>query len=316
MVLTCHVSLYQGDSSLVGLKNGVMLFFALSGYLIYRPFVIGDVNLKGFAWQRATRIGPAYLLALAGVSLLTRDTTFVEQPTTYLLFLQNYDPKLWQGFLGVSWTLVIEVLFYLSLPVLAFIIARKPQRLAAIAVWSFIGAVVVYLLIPAADNRLTSSLFPTMLWAFTPGMFVALFEGRIRWAARPIALAAGIALLALGTKAPWASVDLASGLGSFFVVAWAVERRPSLGIAALPASIGAALTYSAYLWHVDLLKTIPSTPLALLGVLVVSSLAYVIVERPFIRLGHRLAKRQRSTVSRSAMLVGAGGSPIASSEER
>jgi peptidoglycan/LPS O-acetylase OafA/YrhL len=31
MVLVCHVSIHHGDESLEGLKNGVMLFFALTG---------------------------------------------------------------------------------------------------------------------------------------------------------------------------------------------------------------------------------------------------------------------------------------------
>ena len=104
-----------------------MLFFAFSGYLIYRPFVMGDVDLRRYAVHRLRRIVPAYLLALVGVTLLTGDRTFLEQPLTYLLFLQNYDLALWQGFLGVSWTLVLEVLFYLTLPVIAILIARSPR---------------------------------------------------------------------------------------------------------------------------------------------------------------------------------------------
>ncbi len=315
MVVVCHVSLYQGDGALVGLKNGVMLFFALSGYLLYRPFVVGDVDLRRYASRRIARIAPAYLLALIGVTILTGDRTFLERPLTYLLFLQNYDLALWQGFLGVSWTLVIEVLFYLTLPMLALVIARSPTRLAALAVWSLLGAIVMFLLLPSADPRITSSTFPTMVWAFTPGMFVALLQGRIPWASRSVTLALGIALLVLGTQMSWASIDVVSGLGSFFTVAWAVERRPSLGLLAIPASIGAALTYSAYLWHVDLLKTIPSTPLALVAIVAVASAAYVLVERPFIRLGRHLAGPRRPKLVGSVALVSPGVAPIPRGED-
>ena len=59
MVVVCHVSLYHGDRSWDGLKNGVMLFFALSGYLLYRPFVMGDVDLRRYAANRIARIAPA-----------------------------------------------------------------------------------------------------------------------------------------------------------------------------------------------------------------------------------------------------------------
>ncbi len=139
MVVVCHISLYRGDGSLLGLKNGVMLFFALSGYLLYRPFVTGTVDLRRYATHRVARILPAYLAALVGVSILTGDMAFVRQPLTYLLFLQNYDPTLWQGFLGVSWTLVLEVLFYLTLPLLAALLGRSPIRLLALAATSYVG---------------------------------------------------------------------------------------------------------------------------------------------------------------------------------
>ena len=306
MVVLCHTSLYHGDESWDGLKNGVMLFFALSGYLLYRPFVLGDVDLRRYAVHRVARIVPAYLLALVGVTMLTGDRTFLEQPLTYLLFLQNYDLALWQGFLGVSWTLVLEVLFYLTLPVIAFLIARSATRLAVLAAVSFLGACLIFFFVPRVHPMFASSTFPTMLWAFAPGMLVALLEGRIRWAARPVTLALGIGLLVLGTQVWWASIDLPSGIGSFFIVAWAVERRPSLGPLAIPASIGAALTYSVYLWHVDLLQTIPSTPLALVAIVAVASTAYLIVERPFIGLGRRFARRSRPTPPDGVVLGGAG----------
>ncbi len=316
LVVLCHISLYHGDESWDGLKNGVMLFFALSGYLLYRPFVIGDVDLRRYAVHRVARIAPAYLVALVGVSLLTGDRTFVEQPLTYLLFLQNYDLALWQGFLGVSWTLVLEVLFYLTLPALAFVISGSPTRLVTLAAVSFLGACLIFFFVPRVHPMFASSTFPTMFWAFAPGMLVALLQGRIPWAARPVTLALGIALLVLGLHVWWASIDLPSGVGSFFIVAWAVERRPSLGPLAIPASIGAALTYSVYLWHVDVLKTIPSTPLALLAIVAIASATYVIVERPFIRLGRRLGRRAPASPTGTVARPGPVASSVPGAENR
>lgn len=287
MVVVCHISLYRGDGSLLGLKNGVMLFFALSGYLLYRPFVTGRVDLRRYATHRVARILPAYLAALVGVSILTGDTAFVRQPLTYLLFLQNYDPTLWQGFLGVSWTLVLEVLFYLTLPLLAVLVARSPIRLLALAAMSYAGAILTFGLVAGLDPRLTSSTFPTMIWAFVPGMMAALLEGRMSWARHPAVFLVGIVLLLLGTQVYWASLDLPSALGSFFIVVWAVERRPHLGPFAVPASIGAALTYSAYLWHVDVLKEIGPVPVALIALLTIASAIYLIVERPILTLARR-----------------------------
>ena len=290
MVVLCHVSFYRGNGDFVGLQNGVMLFFGLSGYLLYRPFMTGDVDLRGYAIHRVARIAPAYLIALVGVSALSGDPTFHREPLTYLMFLQNYDPDLWQGYLGVSWTLVIEVMFYLTLPVLAAIVARSPWRLAVIAIASFVVAVAILGFAPGGDPKQPSSIFPAMIWVFTSGMFVAMMEGRMSWAARPATLAFGIALVLFGTTSYWASVDVPSALGTFLIVAWAVERRPALGPLAAPAAIGAALTYSVYLWHVDFLKAIDGPPTALLVTVAVASAVYVTVERPAIRLGRRLAR--------------------------
>ena len=59
MVFLAHASEYDGDGALIGLKNGVMLFFALSGYLLYRPFLRGPVDLRRYAVHRIARIVPA-----------------------------------------------------------------------------------------------------------------------------------------------------------------------------------------------------------------------------------------------------------------
>ncbi|HVA86978.1 MAG TPA: acyltransferase family protein [Candidatus Saccharimonadales bacterium] len=95
MVFACHLSEYQSNGALIPLKNGVLLFFVLSGYLLYRPFVRGSVDLRRYAIHRASRILPAYVVALVGLTILTGDATFRSQPLTYLLFAQNFDRNLW-----------------------------------------------------------------------------------------------------------------------------------------------------------------------------------------------------------------------------
>jgi peptidoglycan/LPS O-acetylase OafA/YrhL len=94
-----------------------------------------------------------HLIALLGVSALSGDLTFHREPLTYLMFLQNYDPDLWQGFLGVSWILVLEVMFYRTLPVLAIVVARSPRRLAIIASASFLGPIAFWDFAPYGDPR-------------------------------------------------------------------------------------------------------------------------------------------------------------------
>ena len=296
MVVACHVSLYAGDGELTGLKNGVMLFFALSGYLLYRPFVTGNVHLGRYGIARAARILPAYVVALVGLTLITGDRSFADRPLMYLLFLQNFDPALWQGFIGVSWSLALEVLFYLTLPLIAWGVRGRATRLLALATVSFVGALlaipVAEVLDPFPDRRMVTTFYPFMVWAFAPGMLVALWADRSQLRS-PLALAAGIILLIVGTASPWASIDLPSAFGAFFVVGWVVAAAPNLGRLTSLAAAAAAISYSVYLWHGDLLASFD--PIAALALtVVVAGIIYVSVERPGIDLGRALIASRRA----------------------
>ena len=60
-----------------------------------------------------------YVLALVGITLLSGERTFADHPAQFLLLLQNYDPALFQTFVPTAWTLVLEMTFYLALPIVA-----------------------------------------------------------------------------------------------------------------------------------------------------------------------------------------------------
>lgn len=72
------------------------------------------------------------------------------------------------------------------------------------------------------------------------------------------------------------------GAGSLGGLKNVLEGRPQLGPLALPASVGAALTYSAYLWHVDVLRDVEPVGLALIALVAIASAVYVVVERPIL----------------------------------
>jgi peptidoglycan/LPS O-acetylase OafA/YrhL len=306
MVVLCHLSVHAGDDLLVGLQNGVMLFFCLSGYLLYRPFVDGRVHLRGFFRLRAARILPAYLVALIGVTVLSGDPMFLQRPMTFLLLAQNYDPNTWQGFLGVSWTLVLEAQFYVTLPVIAWVVARSAVRLAVLGGASFVIVLVLASLSWDVDPRMVTSTYPAMLWAFIPGMLLALLRNGDQRFARPWFLVGGIVLLAIGTASPWASLDVPSALGSFFLVAWTIARRPSLGPAAILASVGAALTYSVYLWHVDVIRAFGGGLPSVIACTGIAAVVYVGIERPVLRIARsRTPRRVPARTPGEALVSGA-----------
>jgi peptidoglycan/LPS O-acetylase OafA/YrhL len=136
-VVLTHSSYFvqqTGTSTLVHLRfdMGVTIFFVISGFLIYRPWV--HARLRGepsplvrvYAWRRLLRIVPAYWVALTVVTLaigLTGLFTW-SGAAVYYGFLQVYFPSRVAGGLTQAWSLCIEVGFYILVPLYALAMAR------------------------------------------------------------------------------------------------------------------------------------------------------------------------------------------------
>jgi peptidoglycan/LPS O-acetylase OafA/YrhL len=114
------------------LDVGVTIFFVISAFLLYRPFVAahlgarGPVSLGAYAWRRALRIYPAYWVALTATILCFRTTAlsgFWDYARHYLL-VQIYQPK--YGLAGIvpAWTLAVELSFYAALPGYGWLLGR------------------------------------------------------------------------------------------------------------------------------------------------------------------------------------------------
>jgi peptidoglycan/LPS O-acetylase OafA/YrhL len=302
MVFCSHLAYYgivTGVFSLaVGLRSGVVLFFVLSGYLLYRPFVLGDASLNAYMIRRFARIVPAYWVALVGTTLLSGNQTFLRDPIPYLVFAQNYSPESFNGFLGVSWTLVLEMIFYAVLPLLAWLARRHGVwTLGALGLLSFLGQIAAWELgsragLEYGSIRLIASLFPFVLWCFIPGMLLARFEGahRLAWTGHSTAALLGVVLLVLGMSFnPWSTYNPLAVAGSFLLVAFAAAR-PGMR---LPGWVGygAAISYAAYLWHVDVMRLFGGWPaagvLAAIATVSIATASYYLVERPLLAAARR-----------------------------
>jgi peptidoglycan/LPS O-acetylase OafA/YrhL len=121
--------------NLVGhLNSGVVLFFLLSGFLLYRPFVAArreqrDVSLSTYFNRRIMRIVPAYWLALFVLAIWPGLPGFYGGPwAANGAFLQIYSQHWGQSGLAVAWSLCTEVTFYAALPVYAVLIGALIRR--------------------------------------------------------------------------------------------------------------------------------------------------------------------------------------------
>ncbi|WP_082615399.1 acyltransferase [Acidovorax sp. Root267] len=119
----------------VGGWIGVQIFFVISGYLIIQSalrYSAGD-----YIKQRVFRIYPAYLFWFVLFSFVfgqfQSDSVDFKSLLIHLLFLQHFFPEAYLKYnaLSVSWTLTIEVVWY----VIAFLIAtrfvKNPSKITA-----------------------------------------------------------------------------------------------------------------------------------------------------------------------------------------
>jgi peptidoglycan/LPS O-acetylase OafA/YrhL len=117
------------------LDVGVTIFFLISGFLIYRPFVHSRLNgaretpLTTFWKRRFLRIFPAYWIALTLLAIAPGlPDVYTQRWWVYYGLFQAYDPSWFDKGIGPAWSLSTEVLFYLSLPLYAWAASRFLQR--------------------------------------------------------------------------------------------------------------------------------------------------------------------------------------------
>lgn len=310
-VLTIHTWTYSSGS--FGLLNGALfsnldqgltLFFALSGFLLYRPFaaaLLGDREMPGvraYLRNRALRIIPAYLVILLIVDLaglaVTRQVGEVPQVghlaigqlVPNLLLVQNYVPSAVGTGIAPGWSLVVEVAFYLTLPVLAAAAALVMRRGVGRVEAAFAPAVL--LLVVGLAGQQWAAGMNTSQWrlawgdswtavaqrSFLPAaalfsfgmagaVLTALIERdrdrhrlhrSVRWFG-PVAGFIVIAMIAVQHVryvAPWLFSDafaLAAGLLIVWVVLPTRANAPRRLIASRPLMQLGVISYSVYLWH-------------------------------------------------------------------
>ncbi|HEU4656972.1 MAG TPA: acyltransferase [Capillimicrobium sp.] len=112
------------------LNFGVCIFFLLSGFLLYRPFVAArregrpPIGVRAFVRRRVLRIVPAYWVALTLLAIYPGLLGFGEHWWRFYSFTQIYWSESTVQGIGPAWTLCIEASFYVVLPFLAAGIAR------------------------------------------------------------------------------------------------------------------------------------------------------------------------------------------------
>lgn len=141
-VVLAHVSLLSGlnvrnralGPYLARADVGVSIFFLLSGFLLYRPFVAARFDgraggsTRRYALRRALRIVPAYWFVVTIVAFVLKAPAFTgpHNIIAHYLLLHVYDlPQVTGGPVQQSWSLATEVSFYVFLPMWAALLGFR-----------------------------------------------------------------------------------------------------------------------------------------------------------------------------------------------
>jgi peptidoglycan/LPS O-acetylase OafA/YrhL len=269
LVLATHAAYTTGryTHGYVGLvysrmEIGVPIFFVLSGFLLFRPWVKAAAaggrppSVSRYAWHRVRRIMPAYVVTVLAAYLLYHFRMAGPNPGhTWIGLFRNLSltqiytdhylySYLHQG-LTQTWSLAVEVAFYVALPLFAYVLLVllcrrqwRPRLLMAGLV--ALGAV-------------------TPLWLWLVHTTDVLPDGARLWLLSYLVWFVGGMMLAalqvIGVRA-YALACIPLALASYFVVATPIGGEPTTS----PAELREALVKAGFY---AVIATMAVAPLAL-----------------------------------------------------
>ena len=304
---------------------GVELFFAISGLLICSRLLdeessAGHINVNAFYVRRFFRILPAalfYLLVIAILAALHIIPVFPSDWFASLFFFRNYamlfeylnhSPLPLHWYTGHFWSLSMEEHFYLVLP--AVLVAFKRTRryvltgmAISVALWRMVLTHVLhhdYQFNFRTDTHVDALLIPAII-------ALALYPLMRSEAARKYIPAwsfpmfAATELFLLNVKVP-CFFTLQAIVLPLLILSTALHPNTVQGriLEAKPFRWIGWISYSLYLWQqlffgVNFAGSPPGLallrkpPINLLALLLCATCSHYVIEKPFIRLGHKLA---------------------------
>ncbi|MDQ2766274.1 MAG: acyltransferase [Gemmatimonadota bacterium] len=305
--------------------HGVNLFFAISGLLITSRLLeewdtSGRVSLQRFYTRRAFRILPPALLYLGCVALLGALgllPVIWSEFVAATLFFRNYLPAILGPngagfFTSHYWSLGVEEHFYLFWPALLLLAGRRRALPVAIviavlvAVWRHVEAwreIMLYNAIQPTYFARSDTRIDSIMWGVVAALALSRPEVRA-FVERYLSTIVYLTFVALygaivyryGTRPTFWEASIVP------VLVVGTVLRPRSALARMLENpvlrwIG-RLSYSLYLWEFFFVyyPGVPTTlgvwqtfPVNVIAAVACAAASYYLIERPLIRVGHRLA---------------------------
>jgi peptidoglycan/LPS O-acetylase OafA/YrhL len=316
MVVSFHINMLYGVnpgrliSYLVGFA--VSSFFVISGLLVTWSFD-KDQELIAYSIKRFFRIYPLYfimiliqmcaLLALFpgvfNMKLAIYSLKYFVYNAIFLNFLQPTIPGVFENLKynainGSLWTIKIEVLFYVLLPLIYY--AFKKFRIKFLILIYFLSALffIVSTMNPAWNTFVDQ--FPAYLRFFIVGIILYLYGYKIRFSSF-YALLISVILFFTSYYA----------IGNVFYKAFVYPVCLGIivylvGFSKPVFDLKYDISYGVYIIHFPVIQIFLFfgyftssfylfIPVVLTVIILMASLSYILVEKRFIELGHRLPKK-------------------------
>jgi peptidoglycan/LPS O-acetylase OafA/YrhL len=232
------------------MEIGVPIFFVLSGFLLFAPWVkaaaAGNAppSVRRYAWHRVRRIMPAYVVTVLVAYLVYHFRTAGPNPghtweglfrnlTLTQIYTDNYLYSFLHQGLTQMWSLAVEVAFYVVLPLLAYLLLVvlcrrqwRPGRLMA-ALTALAAITPAWLILVHTTDFLPDGArlwLPSYLAWFIGGMMIA-------------------ALQPLGVRA-YAMACVPLALVCYFIVSTPIAGEPTTSPSEMREALAKALFYA------------------------------------------------------------------------
>ncbi|GFG54701.1 acyltransferase [Mycolicibacterium agri] len=263
------------------MEIGVPIFFVLSGFLLFGPWVKAAAtggpppSVRRYAWRRVLRIMPAYVVTVLVAYLVYHFRTAGPNPghtwmglfrnlTLTQIYTDNYLYSYLHQALTQMWSLAVEVAFYAVLPLLAYlllvVLCRRQWRPGLL----LFGLAVLAAITPAWLILVhTTDFLPDGARLWLPSYLVWFIGGMLLAVLQP-----------MGARA-YAMACLPVAVACYFIVSTPLGGEPTTSPAELREALAKAAFYAV-------IATLAVAPLALNDR---GWYAWLLASRPMVFLG-------------------------------